>query len=237
MKRVVHRAGSRGAADYGWLQTRYSFSFADWHAPDRMGFGALRVWNDDVIAPGKGFGMHRHENMEIVTVVLRGAVAHRDSQGGEGVTRAGEVQAMSAGAGVAHSEWNASDVEPLELFQIWIEPRTRGGEPRYAQRSFAETAASFGATLLVGPEGEDGLAIGQDARLWRVVVDAGHPVTISLRDGYGAYVFVVSGAIAAAGEGLAARDAVGVSETREVSIQALASAVALVAEVPMAGDW
>ncbi len=136
MKIDIHRAESRGGADYGWLKTRYTFSFANYYDPNRMGFGALRVLNDDTIEGGGGFGTHPHENMEIVTIMLEGTLAHRDNTGSEGALRTGEVQVMSAGTGIRHSEFNGSDTEPIRLLQIWVVPNQNGVTPRYDQKSF-----------------------------------------------------------------------------------------------------
>src|SRR3989344_846255 len=136
MKIEVYKAEERGEGKHGWLTTRYSFSFADWYEPSRMGFGTLRVINDDIIAPQSGFGEHGHRDMEIITIVTEGAVTHTDSMGNEKVVEAGEVQVMSAGTGVVHAERNASPTTPLKLFQIWIEPKERDIAPRYAQKRF-----------------------------------------------------------------------------------------------------
>src|SRR5579862_2973358 len=133
MKKIVYREADRGAADHGWLKARHSFSFANFYDNSKVHFGELRVLNDDVIAPGKGFGMHPHDNMEIVTIPLSGSIKHRDSMGNEGIIKAGEVQIMSAGKGITHSEFNASNSEFLNLFQIWVFPKVRNIEPRYDQ--------------------------------------------------------------------------------------------------------
>jgi quercetin 2,3-dioxygenase len=160
---------SLGQANHGWLQARYHFSFADYHDPARESFGNLRVINDDTVAPDSGFGTHPHRNMEIITVVRQGAVAHRDSLGNHGVTRAGEVQVMSAGSGIAHSEHNDS-TEPLRLYQIWIFPHTQNVTPRWETRSFRSDKATEGLTLLVSGQSEDvakgALFIHQNARLY-----------------------------------------------------------------------
>ncbi|MBU6320921.1 MAG: pirin family protein [Patescibacteria group bacterium] len=243
MAAILHRAEERGRGDYGWLKTRYSFSFADWYEPTRMGFGALRVINDDTIAAGQGFGPHPHRDMEIVTIVTRGTVAHQDSAGNTGVTRAGEVQVMSAGTGIVHAEANASAEEPLSLFQVWITPREAGLVPRYVQQAFDFDAP--GATLLAAPtvasgEGraapsEDGgaLTINQDAHI--TLANVAGDFAYALRDpAHGVYLFVVSGAVEIAGATLRERDALGVTGARAVETRAPQSgARVLIFEVPM----
>jgi len=178
----IRRSAERGHADHGWLDTRHSFSFAHYYDPQHMGFGHLRVLNQDVVAPGRGFGTHPHRNMEIVSYVLRGALEHRDTLGTGSVIRPGDVQLMSAGQGIAHSEYNASSSESVEFLQIWILPRHAGGSPRYDQRAFPRTET--GLRLVVSPDGrEDSLTIGQDMDLYRLLLPQGgtleHPVARS----------------------------------------------------------
>ena len=232
MNKVMHRAEERGMGEYGWLSTRYSFSFADWYDPSRMGFGALRVINDDRIAPHQGFGMHPHKDMEIVTFVTKGVLTHKDSMGNVGTIHANEVQVMSAGAGVMHSEYNDRD-DPLELFQIWIEPKTLGITPRYAQRVVKE-----GERLLVGPEGaSSALIINQDAYVYRIVLTSGGQYEHVLHsEAHGVYVLVVSGSLDVASEVLEARDALGVWNTEKVSLTAQGEVSALVFEVPISAS-
>src|SRR6185436_7525858 len=159
----IRRSQDRGIGRNGWLTTRHTFSFANYYDPAHMGFRSLRVINEDTVAPGKGFGAHRHENMEIVSIVMEGALAHRDSTGGEGVLRRGEVQRMSAGTGVVHSEFNGSDKEPVHFFQIWLMPKEDGIKPGYEQKMFDEKFR-----LVASPDRADGaLAIHQDARVYR----------------------------------------------------------------------
>jgi redox-sensitive bicupin YhaK (pirin superfamily) len=234
MKTIIHRADSRGGGDYGWLKTKYSFSFANWHEPSRMGFGALRVINDDWIAPDGGFDPHSHKDMEIITIVMKGAVAHEDSGGGKGVVKAGEVQAMSAGTGVTHAEYNASKTEALELFQIWIAPRAPGGTPRYATKDFGALGKLPGSRLLVGPDGtQDALAIGQDAYITHVMLDAAREATYALHSEQNAlYMLVINGAVTVVGETLNRRDAIGVSEVKEIVLATPNDAAVLVIEVP-----
>jgi redox-sensitive bicupin YhaK (pirin superfamily) len=229
MRTITHRQQDRGKGEYGWLSTRYSFSFADWYEPSRMGFGALRVINDDRIAPANGFGMHSHQDMEIITIVLTGAVTHKDSLGNVGTVAAGDVQVMSAGTGVSHSEYNDSETEPLELFQIWIEPKTFGIAPAYAQKHFG-FPKSAGSVQLVG---KDGLAINQDAGISYVVIDKERPAIYDIVHGNGVYVFMIEGEAMVTGEKLSARDALGIMDASSVVLNTDGHARLLVIEVPM----
>ncbi|MDB5264837.1 MAG: hypothetical protein JWN64_408 [Parcubacteria group bacterium] len=232
MERLIHRADSRGGGDHGWLKTKYSFSFADWYEPSRMGFGSLRVINDDSIAPDSGFGAHQHKDMEIITIVMDGTVTHKDSMGNEGTVKAGEVQVMSAGTGVVHSEFNVSKDEPLSLFQIWIEPKSTNIAPRYAQHAFGRRTEP-GLTTLVSPEGsEEGLHIHQDAYIYEGVVNAAHPLTYSLKSEEGkVYVLVIDGTLIIEGDTLEKRDAMGFWDTKDISIQSPSAATFLLIEV------
>lgn len=200
-----------------------------------MGFGALRVINDDVISAGEGFGMHSHRDMEIITIPTKGRVAHKDSIGNEGTVPAGDVQVMSAGTGVTHSEYNASSTDPLCLFQIWIEPKESGVSPRYLQKSFDLANLESSSTLLVGPIGTGlPLTIHQDAYISYVVLSMDAPLTYTLKEkGNGVYFFVIEGEVALDGEVLRARDAIGVSDTAEILISSLAITKALIIEVPL----
>lgn len=211
---AIRRSEQRGRADHGWLRARHSFSFAGYYDPDEMGWGALRVINEDIVAPAKGFPMHGHRDMEIVTLLLDGALEHRDSLGNGAVIRPGEVQRMSAGTGVRHSEFNPSADAAAHLLQIWIRPREAGGAPGYEQRSFPERE---GATLLVSPDGRDGSArIGQEASLTRLRLGAREDAAVSLAPGRLGYAHVISGELSvaaaadrlriAAGDGLKVAD-------------------------------
>lgn len=218
MKKVIHLSEERGKGEYGWLKTRYSFSFADWYNPERMGFGALRVINDDTIAPNSGFGIHSHRDIEIITIVTAGTLTHKDSMGNVGTVSAGEVQVMSAGINVAHSEYNSSKEETLSLFQIWINPKETGGNPRYGQKSFKNEKS--GITTLVSPMGhKEGLNIKQDAYIYYAVIESIKPLHHKLaQKNNGAYVFVIEGSVNIGEDTLSARDAMGVWETEEVTI-------------------
>jgi len=188
------RSDERGHADHGWLDTHHTFSFADYHDPDFVHFGVLRVVNQDRVAPGRGFGTHGHENMEIVSYVLEGVLAHRDSLGNGSEMRPGEVQLMSAGTGVRHSEFNASAVEPLHFLQMWVFPRRNGTAPRYEQAAFPASERRGRLRLVVSPDGASGsLTIGQDARLFAGLFDRGERTTWRLEAGRMAWLHVARG--------------------------------------------
>jgi redox-sensitive bicupin YhaK (pirin superfamily) len=235
MHTIIHRAKSRGKGDYDWLTTRYSFSFAEWFDPARMGFGALRVLNDDQILPGKGFGMHGHKEMEIITLVMTGELTHKDSMGNSGKVHAGEVQVMSAGTGVMHSEFNASDTTLLSLFQIWIEPNKSDVTPHYAQKVFTLENKALGETPLVGPWGTEApLSIHQDAWLSHIALDSTHPITYTLKkEGNGLYAFILQGKARVADNILSMRDAIGITESRAIVITTSSQATLLLIEVPV----
>lgn len=234
---ILHHAEDRGKGEYGWLSTRYSFSFANWYNPARMGFGALRVINDDTIAPGSGFGEHSHADMEIITIVLSGTLTHKDSMRNLGTIQAGEVQVMSAGTGVAHAEYNASDTDPLTLFQLWILPNKARVEPRYAQKQFAEQPDNS-LLELVGPlsHATDGpLGIHQNAYITRAKLGTDGKLIYSLKDPqHGVYAFVISGSPLINGMQLRERDALGSTGTGTLLLTAEAPADVLLIEVPMA---
>jgi redox-sensitive bicupin YhaK (pirin superfamily) len=221
----LFKAGDRGVERLDWLDTRFSFSFAGWHDPSRMGFRTLRVLNEDRIAPGAGFGRHAHRDMEILTVVLEGALVHEDSSGARAILRAGDVQRMSAGRGVAHSEWNASNVEALHLLQIWILPRERGTGVSHAEASglFPMDEDTFeGLRRLVAPGGKGGaLDIGQDAVVYAGRVAAGAPLEHRIEIGRGVFVhavhgrLLVNGTALEAGDGLALEDEPGLVFTAD----------------------
>lgn len=232
MESILHRASDRGRGDYGWLNTRYSFSFADWYEQSRMGFGVLRVINDDRIAPHSGFDTHGHRDMEIITIVREGVLTHRDSMGNTGVIGAGEVQVMSAGTGVTHSEKNEGDV-PVTLFQIWMLSKEGSIEPRYAQKYFPTSHNAI--SLLVAPTDTHGaLPINQDAYISRALLDKEHPFVYTLKDAtHGVYVFVVEGTLTIKNETLSDRDAIGIWGIKEINLATSAKAEVLIFEVPV----
>jgi redox-sensitive bicupin YhaK (pirin superfamily) len=212
---------SLGHANHGWLDARHHFSFASYHDPDRMGWGAIRVWNDDVIAPNSGFPPHPHRDMEIITYVRTGAITHQDSLGNEGRTAAGDVQVMSAGSGVRHAEFN---VEPVAttLFQIWIEPTTRGGEPGWGAKPFPRGERSGKLTVLASgfAEDTDALKIRAEARVLAATLAAGESVTHTIGEGRHAYLVPATGAITINGTPFAARDGAALSGGQTVTITA-----------------
>jgi len=228
-------ASTRGKAQFGWLDSHHSFSFGHYHDPDRMHFGALRVLNDDVVAPGQGFPRHPHDNMEIISIPTYGALRHGDSMGHSQVLPAGEVQVMSAGTGVTHEEYNASDSEPVAFFQIWIMPRERNAPPRYAQKAFDVHARNGAFQLQVSPDGSgESLAIRQDAYISRGSFESGASVAYATRrKGNGLYVFVIEGAVMIGGTALDKRDALEVTGVDEITLDIQSAADILVLDVPM----
>ncbi|APY12467.1 hypothetical protein BWZ22_15100 [Seonamhaeicola sp. S2-3] len=238
MKTIIHKANTRGFANHGWLQANHSFSFAGWFNPERLHFGALRVLNDDVIAPKMGFGTHPHENMEIITIPLKGVLKHRDNMGGEWIPVVpGEVQVMSAGTGVQHSEINGSVDENLNLFQIWIIPEKQGVSPRYDQKEFkAEDRKGKLQTLVTSfnDADETSLKINQDAKISRIDLKAGETFTYNLKsEDHGVYIMNISGKITINNDFLETRDAIGISETQNVIIKTQEETELLFIEIPM----
>ena len=213
-----------GRFQFGWLDTRHHFSFGDYHDPDRMGWGGLRVWNDDEIAPGEGFPAHPHANMEIITYVREGAITHKDSLGNTGRTEAGDVQVMSAGSGIRHAEYNLES-EPTRIFQIWIHPRDRGGAPFWDQRPFpkADRSGRF-VTLASGLGDADALPIRADARVSGATLKAGETATYELDPARHAYLAPAVGEIEVNGLKLDARDGAAVTGESRLDIRALSDA-------------
>jgi hypothetical protein len=217
---TVRRSEERGHANHGWLDTRFTFSFADYYDPRFMGFRSLRVINDDRISPGAGFDMHPHRDMEIITVVLDGALEHKDSMGNGRTIRPGEVQYMSAGTGVLHSEFNPSSTEPVHLLQVWILPDRKGARPSYSDRSFA-TAPAGRFNLIASKTGRDGsIAIQQDADLLVAKLAGGEQLTHPLRPGRHAWLHVAEGEATVNGQLLKAGDAIALSEEPSVTVGA-----------------
>jgi redox-sensitive bicupin YhaK (pirin superfamily) len=235
MKTTIFKASDRGSADYGWLKPNYYFSFSNYYNPQRIHFGVLRVLNDDFIMGGGAFPSHPHDNMEIVTIPLTGAVHHKDNTGGEGIIKAGDVQIMSAGSGILHSESNASATDPLTLFQIWVFPKIKNIQPRYDQRTFEVEDRKNKWQIVVSPlEQDDALWINQDARFALCNVDAGQE--ISYQNGFennGVFLVVINGSVEVDGIVLHKRDALGISETNSFIIKASEDAELLAIEVPM----
>ena len=237
MQTEWYSAASRGYARYDWLTTHYSFSFASYYDKTRMGFGALRVLNDDMIAPGSGFGRHAHDNMEIITIPLSGTLRHEDNLGNSATIETGEIQVMSAGTGVEHAEYNASPTDELTLLQIWIRTETQDVTPRYDQRRFDTAEYHNRLFPVVGKIGEQGtLGIHQDARIFLGRFESEQSFSYDLRrPGRGVYFFVIDGAVMVAGKMLEKRDAIGVWDTETVTVTAQAGVFLLAIEVPM-GD-
>lgn len=235
MKTILHKADSRGHAEHGWLKSWHTFSFAGYHDPQRMHFGALRVLNDDIFAGGMGFGMHPHDNMEIITIPLSGQLEHKDSMGSSGIISKGEVQVMSAGSGLQHSEKNKNSDEAVKLLQIWVFPNKKNVEPRYDQKAFDLAAAKNKLMTIVSPMGEtDGLNIYQDAWFSLGKFDKDFSTNYTLhKNGNGVYAFVIEGEFNINGEKLNRRDGLGITGTDKLEIKADSEAELLLIEVPM----
>lgn len=233
---VLHKAATRGHADHGWLNARHTFSFANYYDPERMHFGVLRVLNDDTIAAGKGFGTHPHDNMEIVTIPLSGTVAHKDSMGNAGTINAGEVQVMSAGTGITHSEFNHRQDAELRLLQIWMFPRQRNVEPRYAQMPLERDPGTNAFAQILSPSPDDaGVWVHQDAWFHMGRFDGAQQTRYAVkRKGNGVYAFVIEGAATINGQPLERRDGLGVWDVDELDIRTGAEgAHILLMDVPM----
>ncbi len=218
---TLRKSEDRGHANHGWLDSHFSFSFADYHDPACMGFRSLRVINEDFIQPGTGFGTHPHQDMEIITYVLQGAVQHKDSMGNGSVIRPGEVQRMTAGTGITHSEFNPSDTELLHLLQIWIVPQAKGLEPGYEQRSFSERSRQNQLRLVASSDGrDDSVLVHQDMRMHACLLAAGKELSHELAKGRGAWLQVCSGSLSLNGHALAAGDGAAVEEEGELLLRA-----------------
>lgn len=235
MPSLLHPSSSRGIRDHAWLKTAHSFSFANYWDPNKMGFGLLRVLNDDWIAPGEGFDLHPHRDMEIVTIPLSGKLEHKDNFKHQGVIGPGDVQVMSAGTGIVHSEFNASKEEPLSLLQIWIETDALDHEPRYEDRSFSPEGKKNTFQLLVSPDEREGsLMIHQQAFLSLGEFEAEKTIQYKThRSQNGIYLFVIEGEIAVDNELLEKRDAIGITNEAKISIQCKEASTLLIVEVPM----
>ncbi|MGO4289478.1 pirin family protein [Chitinophaga sp. RAB17] len=235
MKKVIHRADTRGYANHGWLKSHHTFSFANFYDPNRIHFGALRVLNDDAVKGGMGFGAHPHDNMEIVSIVLDGALEHRDNTGKQEVIRKNDVQIMSAGTGVVHSEFNASKTDDVNFLQIWIIPAERNVTPRYDQKTFDPAARENALQVVVSPDKTaDALWLHQDTWFTLGKFDAGKTVEITPKaTGIGSYLFLLSGEVKVDGEVLQTRDAIGLSEYDKANIEVIKPAEFLLIDVPM----
>jgi quercetin 2,3-dioxygenase len=217
---AVRRSDERGYADHGWLRSFHSFSFADYLDPKHMGFGALRVINEDRVQPGAGFGTHGHRDMEIISYVLDGSLEHKDSIGNGSVIRPGDVQRMSAGRGVMHSEFNPSDDKVVHFLQIWIEPSVRGVAPGYEERKFDASAKKGALKLVASPDGREGsVTIHQDALVYATILDGADRAVHRMPAGRRAYVHVARGGLTVNGEMLAAGDALKATDTAELVLE------------------
>lgn len=235
MKTIFHPASGRGHVDLGWLNSFHSFSFGHWYDPSKIHFGALRVLNDDQVRGGGGFGTHPHDNMEIVSIPLRGELTHKDSIGTQGLIKTGDVQIMSAGSGIQHSEMNASKSENVNFLQVWVIPKKENIEPRYDQKTFDISLRANRWQVVVSPqENEGGVWINQDARFALAKLDAGKEIVFEQKfKDSGVYLFLIDGQIEAGGTKIGKRDALGITESDKVTIKANADSEILAIEVPM----
>jgi redox-sensitive bicupin YhaK (pirin superfamily) len=235
MKKAFHAAETRGSANHGWLNANHSFSFANYHNPDRMNFGALRVLNDDTIAAGMGFGTHPHENMEIITIPMEGDLEHKDSMGNIGVINEGEIQVMSAGTGVHHSEYNKNADQAVKVLQLWVFPKKQNVTPRYDQMSVRDLKKPNDFYQVLSPNSEDeGMWVHQDTwfHLGEFDVEKSLVYTIK-KPGNGVYVFVIEGSLNVEGESLKKRDAIGIWDTETIRFTVQPQSKVLLVEVPM----
>ena len=237
MKTVIHKANTRGFANHGWLKSYHTFSFANYHNPERMNFGALRVLNDDLVQPKMGFGTHPHQNMEIISIPLKGALSHKDSMDNKRAIEVGEVQVMSAGTGLTHSEFNDSKTDEVNFLQLWIIPEEAGVTPNYEQRKFSLEEKKNKLQTVVAPKDKlegKALPISQQAYIYRANLEESNSMNIKLKSiNNGLYVFVVDGEVEIADSILNSRDAMGVSETENTSIKAHQNSELIIIEVPM----
>ena len=235
MKKIFHPASSRGAADHGWLQAKHSFSFANYYDSERVQFGALRVLNDDIIAPGMGFGTHPHDNMEIITIPLEGALEHKDSMDNIGVIETDEIQVMSAGSGVYHSEYNKNKDQSVSLLQIWVFPNKKNVTPRYDQKNIKDLKKVNSFYPIVTPnKNGPGMWIHQDAWFHLGEFDKETRINYNInKKGNGVYAFLIEGSVQIDGESLEKRDALGIWDTEKFELLANQNSRVLLIEVPL----
>jgi redox-sensitive bicupin YhaK (pirin superfamily) len=237
MKTIIHRADSRGYANHGWLKSHHTFSFASYQDAERINFGMLRVLNDDVVQPKMGFGTHPHKNMEIISIPLKGALSHKDSMGNKRAIEVGEVQVMSAGTGLTHSEFNDSKTDEVNFLQLWIIPQEMNVEPNYEQRVFSTEGKKNQLQTVVAPKNKlegEALPISQQAYIFRTSLGADNSIDLKLKShNNGLYVFVVEGDIDIEGNSLSKRDAIGISDINQVSITSNENSELIIVEVPM----
>ena len=232
---ILHKADTRGDADHGWLHSRHTFSFANYYDPSRMHFGALRVLNDDYVAPGMGFGTHPHDNMEIISIPLEGDLEHKDSMGNVAVIRHGDIQVMSAGTGIRHSEYNKNDDQPVKFLQIWVFPNKRNVTPRYDQITLNIEDRKNRFQQIVSPNPDDeGVWIHQNAWFHIADLEEGTTLDYTIKSpGNGLYVFVLAGDVAVDGQELNSRDGFGIWDVNKVNFSATGNTSLLLMEVPM----
>ena len=235
MKTIYHAADSRGDANHGWLKSKHTFSFANYHNPERMGFGALRVINDDFVIGGQGFGKHSHRDMEIISIPLSGKLGHGDNIGNNGIIETGEIQVMSAGTGITHSEMNGDDTEAVKFLQIWVIPNKMNVEPRYQQVRMDDILKPNEFNQVLSPNADDaGVWIHQDAWFSMGDFDKGITQTYELKNpNNGVYIFVISGKVVVNGNTLDTRDGLGVWDTKNFTMDVEEDAKVLLMEVPM----
>lgn len=237
MKTIIHKSDTRGYANHGWLKSHHTFSFAGYQNPERNNFGALRVLNDDVVQPKMGFGTHPHQNMEIISIPLKGALSHKDSMGNKRAIEVGEVQVMSAGTGLTHSEFNDSKTDEVNFLQLWIIPEEMSVEPNYEQKKFSDSGKKNQLQTVVAPKDKlegDALPISQQAYIYRTTLDSGNSIDVELKsENNGIYVFVVEGEVNVEGSSLNTRDAIGISESDMVTINSNSNSELVIIEVPM----
>jgi quercetin 2,3-dioxygenase len=235
MNTIFYPASERGHVDFGWLNSYHSFSFGHWYDPEKIHFGALRVLNDDVVKGSGGFGAHPHDNMEIVSIPLNGSLTHKDSTGTNGIIKTGDVQIMSAGSGIEHSEFNASKTDAVNFLQVWVLPKVKNIKPRYDQKTFDVSDRKNKWQVVVSPDENDGgVWINQDARFALADIEAGKEISFATKfSENGVYIFVINGEIKIDKKTISKRDAIGVSDADEFSIKAIQASTLLAVEVPM----
>lgn len=237
MKIILHKADTRGFVNHGWLKSHHSFSFASYHNSERMSFGALRVLNDDLVQPKKGFGTHPHQNMEIISIPLTGALSHKDNMGNKRAIEVGEVQVMSAGTGLTHSEFNDSKTDEVNFLQLWIIPEATNVKPNYEQRAFFSEEQKNQLQTVVAPKDKlegDALPINQQAYMYRTNLESGKSIGVNAKNKQnGFYIFVIDGDVEVADNTLGKRDAIGVYDTESIDIKSNSNSVLIILEVPM----
>lgn len=235
MKTNIHTSDSRGLANHGWLNSRHTYSFSIYHNPERMGFGKLRVINDDIVEPAMGFGTHPHENMEIISIPLRGSLRHQDSMGNQHIIESGEVQIMSAGTGLTHSEYNNSDTDEVNFLQIWVLPQKLNIQPRYDQKRFDAAKRQNEFQLVVSPDGaEDSISINQDAYFSLLDLEKDQTANYQLHSpNHGLYIFMLSGSLMLGDINLETRDGVEVVDTNNLALTARTHCQLLCIETPL----